>query len=141
VQKYNDAASKIQKKYRAYKSLSLSNAYHQTPSKIITNNFHHNSFDQMIDGSKKLEKMSDQYLYSNQKLIARKLVNIRPNSRFSPSSMCNSNSIRNFLDDAPHFHQHHNHVQTSKVDSTQTQSNVNQLINSGIDSIEFLNKR
>ena len=54
VQKYNDAASTIQKKYRAYKSLSLSNAYHnQAANKITLNSLQHNSIDDKVESNKK----------------------------------------------------------------------------------------
>ena len=121
MQKYNDAASKIQKKYRAYKSLSLSNSFHQTPNKIMPKTFHFNSIDGKIENNTKLEKIPEKYLYSNQKLIARKLVNVRQSCRFSPStSLSNSNSIKNYLDDTSNFPQHqHNNVQKSKTESTQ----------------------
>jgi hypothetical protein len=69
--------------------------------------------------------------FSNQKLIARKLVNVRPNSRFSPSSpVFQTNSFS--------FDQYHN-FNDDTTDLLSFNSNIKATVDQFMESTDFLN--
>ena len=142
MQKYNEAASTIQKKYRAYKSLS--SGYKK--GKTILSNFQHSSIDKTsIDDFKPKDK-SDQYSFSNmpfnQKLISRKLVNIRQSSRFSPSSPASpSNLFSNQIVNNMNFPDFNFQFNDKNDLNRMNKPTFDQLIDSTIEHDEFLNIR
>ncbi|RNA40926.1 calmodulin-binding transcription activator 2 isoform X1 [Brachionus plicatilis] len=97
LHKYTEAAVKIQTKYRAYKSNSFnSSKYRASPSTIKS--FNNNSIDEssISDYSNFPASEDSQTIFQtdlfntnklvNQKQVARKLINVRQSSRFSPAS-------------------------------------------------------
>ncbi|CAF0709983.1 unnamed protein product [Brachionus calyciflorus] len=102
LHKYTEAAVKIQTRYRAYKSTSLASSKFRANPSLASNfksQYNHSSIDEatISDFSIKncinddnQQSYSSDYNFSqqlqNQKQVARKLINIRQSSRFSPAA-------------------------------------------------------
>merc|ERR1719468_216132 len=83
LHKYTEAAVKIQTRYRIYKSSLLPNTSINKGYKL--NHYQHpNSIDESSENSSDINQFAN--LNNKTKMISRKLVNLRQNTRYTPSS-------------------------------------------------------
>lgn len=83
LHKYTEAAVKIQTRYRIYKSSLLPNTSLNKGYKL--NHYQHpNSIDESSENSSDINQFTN--LNNKTKMISRKLVNLRQNTRYAPSS-------------------------------------------------------
>lgn len=109
LHKYTEAAVKIQTRYRAYKSTSINSPKYRTSNMNSYQSFNHGIIDESSISefsNFSLNEDNQSFLQNdiygsnqllNQKQVARKLINVRQSSRFSPASANHSIKITNNL--------------------------------------------